>query len=321
MHSGTSAGATAPAVEAPPTSFVGARGEFLHGFAASAVSILLTFPLAKLASRQTYEGLSPREAARTMRADGLSHLYRGVLPPLLQKGTSMGVCYGAFDFYFYSLTRAVEGRVELRAATDVPMAESSLAVRAAAATLSGSTEALFTPFERVQTLLQHRHYTEHYANTWAVVVALRSHGAREYFRGASAILLRNGPCNAAFFMLREPARDLLPAGAPGGARAATWAVVRDFFSGALLGASLSTLFFPINMAKNVMQLQIGGPFISVRETLARVYEERNGLSGLYRGVGGNALRALVSWGLVNASYELIKKADHRRQHTATLPAA
>ena len=64
----------------------GARGEFLHGFGASTVSILLTFPLAKLASRQTYEGLKPAEAARTMRADGISQLYRGVLPPLLQKG-------------------------------------------------------------------------------------------------------------------------------------------------------------------------------------------------------------------------------------------
>jgi hypothetical protein len=64
----------------------GARGEFLHGFGASSVSILLTFPLAKLASRQTYEGLKPLEAARTLRADGIAHLYRGVLPPLLQKG-------------------------------------------------------------------------------------------------------------------------------------------------------------------------------------------------------------------------------------------
>ena len=98
----------------------------------------------------------------------------------------MGVCYGAFDFYFRALTLAVEGRVETRAATDVPAAESSLAVRATAATLSGSTEALFTPFERVQTILQHRHYTEAYANTWDVVDKLRPFGVREYFRGASA---------------------------------------------------------------------------------------------------------------------------------------
>ena len=299
-----------------PSLLTGARGEFLHGFGASAVSILLTFPLAKLASRQTYEGLSPGEAARTMRADGLAHLYRGVLPPLLQKGVSMGVCYGAFDFYFHALTLLATGRREPRAATDVPMAESSLAVRAGAAAASGSTEALFTPFERVQTILQHRHYTERFANTADVLAQLRPYGLRELFRGASAILLRNGPCNAAFFMLREPVHNLLPAAPPaglGGARAAPlWAVARDFFAGAMLGASLSTLFFPVNVAKNVMQLQIGGRFRGIAETIAQVYAERRGLAGMYRGVGGNALRALVSWGIVNASYEIIKKADRGR---------
>jgi len=263
----------------------------------------------------------------------------------------MGVCYGAFDFYFHALTLAVEGRVETRAATDVPAAESSLAVRATAATLSGSTEALFTPFERVQTILQHRHYTEAYANTWDVVGKLRPFGVREYFRGASAwgerlaapraarrrqpnraaatsaapvfalsagaILLRNGPCNAAFFLLREPAHNLLPASPPTAALSPPlWGAARDFFAGAVLGALLSSLFFPVNMAKSVMQLQIGGRFRGIAETIAQVHAERKGLAGLYRGVGGNALRAFVSWGIVNASYELIKGADHRRQQTA-----
>ena len=42
---------SSPAAAPPRTLASGALGEFLHGFGASAVSILLTFPLAKLASR------------------------------------------------------------------------------------------------------------------------------------------------------------------------------------------------------------------------------------------------------------------------------
>lgn len=84
-------------------------------------------------------------------------------------------------------------------------------------------------------------------------------------------------------------------------------MARDFFSGAVLGATLSTLLYPINTAKSVMQLQIGGRHRGVAETLRQVYHERAGLAGLYRGVSGNAARALLSWGIVNSSYEVYKQ--------------
>jgi hypothetical protein len=56
-----------------------------------------------------------------------------------------------------------------------------------------------------------------------------------------------------------------------------------------------------------MQLQIGGRHRGVRETLQQVYHERQGWRGMYRGVGGNAVRALLSWGIVNSSYEIFKR--------------
>jgi hypothetical protein len=402
--------------------------------AASATNIVITCPLNKLISRQAYEGLSMRDAFHTMRVEGMGNMYRGVVPPLLQKGTSMGVCYGAFDFYYHALTYAVSGKVEERAATDVPTSEASWGIKAAAAILSGSTEALFTPFERMQTILQHRHYTDQFSNTIDVARKLRPYGLSEYYRGGAAILLRNGPSNAIFFLLREPVRNLLPAATPtrvdaacdssarapihsaglgsvatvapvsgfSGAGASAdaawmtadnarldactrrdvradddgsrldgprpadcgtwqgaagyagsdrglpllepaplqastlaaapvgavrplsgslspglqqllcrypvaWNFLRDFFSGAVLGATLSTIFYPINMAKSVMQLQIGGRHRGVRETLHQVYHERQGWRGMYRGVGGNAVRALLSWGIVNSSYEIFKR--------------
>lgn len=386
------------ALRASPHISDNSGAEFLRGMVASATNIILTFPLNKLISRQVYEGLSMRDAFHTMRVEGAANLYRGVLPPLLQKGVSMGVCYGAFDFYFHALTYALTGRVESRPATDVPSSESSWGIRGAAAVLSGSTEALFTPFERMQTILQHRHYTDSFSNTADVARKLRPYGIAEYFRGGSAILLRNGPANAIFFLLREPVRNLLPAppaaampvaaaadgaeasrsgldaagfrlGSSDGRRtdpqpsvraaAATaagagssrlvarstvdgrtnalahtaalrstgrladsaaqpalttfaphraWNIARDFFSGAVLGASLSTIFYPLNTVKSVMQLQIGGRHRGILETMRQVYHERQGIAGMYRGVGGNAVRALLSWGIVNASYEIAKNA-------------
>ena len=48
----------------------------------------------QIIARQVYESLSVREAAATIRADGLRMLFRGVGPPLIQKATSIGVMYG-----------------------------------------------------------------------------------------------------------------------------------------------------------------------------------------------------------------------------------
>lgn len=340
--------------------------EFLRGAASAATNIMITFPVQKLISRQAYEGLTFGQAALTLRADGIANLYRGVVPPLLQKGLSMGVMYGAYDWYFHQLHFIATGRHDFRAATDVPQAETTWAVRIGAALLAGSTEGLMTPFERMQTILQHRHYNEHYANTLDVARKLWPFGLREYYRGFSAILLRNGPSTALFFIFREPVKDLVPGGpqalsgltsnhnsfaAAGGNRsgdvldrrkeeaplppAASVGPglashtqqhqslrpqgaehLRNFASGAVLGAAISTLFYPINVAKSLMQLRVGGEHASVLATLRQVRAERGGVAGVFHGVAGNALRSMVSWGVINSSYELYKNlilpdTDHR----------
>jgi len=351
-------------------------------------NIVLTFPLNKLISRQSYEGLSARESFDTMRADaaarGARAAWRGVLPPLLQRTVAMGTMYGVYDFSFAQLNAAWTGAEgDGRLATDTP---AFWGVKAAAAVVAGSVEALLTPFDRVQTVLQHRHYTEVFSSGADVTRALARHGAKEFYRGFTATVARNAPANALFFTLRDPARDLLPvqppalwwgararagdgaragggaagegaaAGAGAGARAdasvgagasaaespragsggagggggggrggggprdggggapapapspapASWRVTRDFVSGAVLGAAISTAVYPLTTAKNVMQLDIGSYHKTLPEALAQVVREREGVRGLYRGAGGNAVRALLSWGVTNSAYELAK---------------
>lgn len=185
------------------------------------------------------------------------------------------------------------------------MSESSWVLVASAAVLAGSVEGLLTPFERVQTLLQHRHYTNQYKNAIDVVQQLRGLGVFEFYRGLSAILLRNGPSNAFFFTLRTPIKEILQREPQNhqdnGARATVYNALSDFFSGAVLGVAISTLFFPLNPIKAMMQLQVGGRYRGVIETLSEIHAER-GLFGLYRGVRLNAARALLGWGIVNTAY-------------------
>jgi hypothetical protein len=280
--------------------------EFLRGALASMCSIVTTFPLNKLASRQAYEGLRVSEALSTLRFEGLRALYRGVSPPLLSKALSASFMYGGYDFFYHALARAVTGVSDSRPATEVPLGESLWWVRTAAAILAGSVEGLLAPFERIQTILQHRHYSHEFAHSWDVLKRLCSFGPGELYRGFSCILLRNGPANAVFFSFRDPVRDLLPPPVPGSPTAAAQDFGRDFVSGALLGAGISTLFFPMNPVKAAMQLQIGGPFRSLAAVWQEVATER-GISGLYRGVGVNAARSLIGWGIVNGAYGLSGK--------------
>ena len=56
-----------------------------------------------------------------------------------------------------------------------------------------------------------------------------------------------------------------------------------------------------------MQSQLGGRFISIHEAYKEVMGERQySIRKLYRGVHLNFVRSLISWGIINASYEKLK---------------
>ena len=287
--------------------------EFARGAFAATLNVLLTFPLNKLIARQAYEGLNARAALRTVLDDArAATLLRGVSPPLVQRGVSGGIMYASYDFWFHTLrgmgvggssasssaaapASSADAGNSLRAATDERGATATLKV--AAAFFAGSSEWLLTPLERTQTLMQHRaHNTRFPAGRDAMRAMAATGGIAEFYRGGSAILLRNGPANALYFSLRDAVGDVLPPDMGGGALA------RDFVVGALLGAGISTLLYPLHTAKVGMQLDVGGPFTGVWETCRTLVRERGGFVGLYRGVYLNALRSLLSWGIINAAY-------------------
>ena len=172
-----------------------------------------------------------------------------------------------------------------------------------AAFLSGCTEATLVPFERVQVLMQETKYHNMFKNTPSAFYMLyKIHGVTEFYRGLTPVLMRNGPSNVIFFSSREKVKLMLPS--EWTERGKWTSYLADFLSGALTGAVISTIFYPVNVAKTHMQLVIGGPYSSFWIVFKDLIQKR-GLRGMFAGVHVNYTRSFISWGIINFMYEII----------------
>ncbi|KAM4818700.1 mitochondrial nicotinamide adenine dinucleotide transporter SLC25A51-like [Thomomys bottae] len=183
------------------------------------------------------------------------------------------------------------------------IATPEFATRSVAAMLAGNTEAVFTPLERVQTLLQDHKHHDKFTNTYQAFQTLKCHGIADNYRGLVPIFFRNGCSNVLFFGLRGPIKDYLPTATTRSAH-----LVNDFICGGLLDAVLGFLFFLVNVAKSRIQSQIGGEFQSFSKVFKTIWLERDRkLANLFRGTHLNYHRSLISWGIINATYEFLLK--------------
>lgn len=264
--------------------------EFVCGWGAAFINITCTFPVNKTIFRQQLQGISGYQAIQQLHKEGFRNLYRGFLPPLLQKTTTLSIMFGSYhefqihlDSSFSSLPKSLN--------------------HAVAAMLAGTLEATLTPFERIQTLMQDHMYQIRFINTVHASKELWEFGIREYYRGLSPILYRNGPSNVCFFLGREFLSEHTPNLEHSSSR-----IVKDFVCGACLGALISTFFFPLNVVKTRMQSRLGGPFHSFWHTFKEIWLERNrSVACLYRGFHLNYTRSFISWGIINASYEFLMR--------------
>jgi len=257
--------------------------EYAAGWGSGIINICTTFPVNKTMFRQQLHGISAWKAVSQLRAEGLLNLYRGILPPLLQKSASTALMFGSFEQYKRLLTER-----------DIPNTSSMVL----AAFFAGCTEAALTPFERVQTLMLDQKYEGKFRNTPHAFSSLRQYGVREYYRGLSAILMRNGPSNIIFFGCRDHLRESLPESFD------RIGFLADFLSGACLGAFISTVFYPLNTTKTHMQKTLGGEFQSFRCVFSQLLKER-GPRGMFKGVHVNYTRSFMSWGIINMSYSYL----------------
>lgn len=239
--------------------------------------------------RQMLDGISAPSAVQQLRHEGLRYLYRGMLPPMLQKTITLSIMFGVYD----------EVRRPLQT-----IGVNEYSAKVVAGLCAGTTEGLMLPFERVQTLLADSTHHSRFKNTFAVfrVIAM-NYGFKEFYRGLVPVFIRNGPSNVCFFVSREEVKKLFP-------KSNYWFYRNfyEFMSGALIGAIISTIFYPLNVAKVAMQSQLGGPYQNVLYMFKKVYNERGrNLKCFYSGVQMNCFRAFISWGIMNTAYENFKR--------------
>ncbi|KAL1234999.1 Solute carrier family 25 member 51 [Trichinella pseudospiralis] len=275
--------------------------DFICGWGAALIETSCTYPFSKIVVRQQLLGLCVSEVFQQLKTEGTAHLYRGLLPPLLQRTSSRCIMFGMYDEYKRIFSCSASG--------------SFTRCHAVAAFLAGCTEAVLCPFERVQTLLQSSKYYGQYKNALDVFLKLRRISVREYYRGLSAVVLRNGGSNVLFFALRDPLKEMFTSGTKHILRETNLNdsshmkhIVGDLFTGLFLGAFISTVFFPINVMKTRMQASVGVPFTSIWSTFRIVFAERGySVRKLYRGVHINYTRSMITWGITNAAYEFLER--------------
>ncbi|XP_014246402.1 solute carrier family 25 member 51 [Cimex lectularius] len=260
--------------------------EFACGWGAASINILVTFPLNKVIFRQMLHNVTTMQAVRQITEEGVVHLYRGVLPPLVQKSLSVSIMFGVYD----------KCKKPLLEKNLNPIFSTIVASIAA-----GTIESILMPFERIQTLLQHQRYHRDVQNMKAAVKTLGKHGFSEYYRGLVPVLFRNGPSNAVFFLMRDQAKSSFPE-----PNTIPMRMLHQFAVGALIGAFCSTIFYPCNVLKVHMQSRVGGPFQSVPSAVREIYIERGSIRSFFRGVHLNYTRSCISWGVINVAYEGLK---------------
>lgn len=262
--------------------------EFACGWGAAVVNISVTYPLNKVIIRQMIHGVRVHKAILQLHSEGLYYLYRGILPPLCQKTLSMSIMFGMY------------GECQKKLST---YSINPYVVKTMSGMIAGTMEAILMPFERIQTLLSVSQYHGELRNMSHAFKELRHYGLGEYYRGLVPILLRNGPSNACFFIIRDEIQKYLPKRDTPIERTVT-----QFTTGALIGVTLSTLFYPLNVVKFRMQQQLGGDYQSIVSVFMLIYRERGSkLRYIYKGVSTNSTRAFFSWGVINAAYENLKK--------------
>lgn len=260
--------------------------EYLAGFFSSATNIILTYPANKLIFRQQIYRFKTIDAYKQLKTEGLAILYRGMPLPLLQKTLSLSIMFGTNSHYLYLFQSF--------------STKDHWYHQPIASVLAGTTESILTPLERTQVLLQTPKYNQFIRNGYhAFSIMYQHYGLIEYYRGFTLILIRNSISNILFFACRKPLKNILP-----NSTSDIQHTIYDFICGGLLGAILSTFIYPLNVLKNIQQSELGGRYDRLLNIFRLVYAQRgNSMKEFYIGAKWNFVRSLISWGIINSTYE------------------
>ncbi|XP_026796413.1 solute carrier family 25 member 53 [Pangasianodon hypophthalmus] len=264
---------------------------YMHGGISSLVCTVITFPVYKTVFRQQLHSTLIREAVLQLYEEGLLKLYRGVVPPMLMKTLQGTILFGFQNTFLQQLS---------------PWAEIYFprAVLPAVAGLgTGVVECLFfTPFERVQSILQNSGNDRSLPTLSKIVGRLRSETlANGWYRAFLPTLTRNALGSGLYFGLKDPlARVLCEKDCP--------PIASSFVSGMVSSIVISLPLYPLSVLVANMQAQVGGDNLGVRASWHQLWQKRQrSLVLLYRGGSLVILRSCISWGITTAIYDQLMK--------------
>uniref|UniRef100_A0A8C5VNJ0 Uncharacterized protein n=1 Tax=Microcebus murinus TaxID=30608 RepID=A0A8C5VNJ0_MICMU len=230
-------------------------------------------------------------------------------PPIL-KSSKQDVSSHITNFAFNNVTitfpvqklYGIKTRDDLSCLLRKHVSAPELATRSVAAVLAGTTETIFTPLERVQTLLQDHKHHDKFTSTYQAFKALKCHELESIIEAWCPFFSAMDSAMSLFFGLRGPIKEHLPSATSHSAN-----LINDFICGGLLDAMLGFLFFPVNV-KTRIQSQIGGEFQSFPKVLKKIWlEPDRKVTDLFRGAHLNYHWSLISWGIINVTYEFLLK--------------
>ena len=81
--------------------------EYVSGWGAAVFNIFATFPVNKTVFRQVVYNISMRDALKQLTSEGVIYIYRGILPPLLQKSACSSLMFGTYSHYSRIITDTI----------------------------------------------------------------------------------------------------------------------------------------------------------------------------------------------------------------------
>jgi len=220
---------------------------------------------------------------KTIAQDGLTGLYRGVVPPLLGVTPIFAV-----SFWGYHAARQL-----IFASTPHRTSQSlSTAEVAAAGFLSGIPSSLVTaPVERAKVLLQVEGQAGSEARYKGLTDVLkhlyREGGVKSIFRGTGATLARDCPGGAVYFAAYEVSKKALT---PAGSSPSDLNVGAIILSGGLAGVAMWTLAIPPDVIKSRIQAAPTGTYSGMLDCIQKTIA-RDGVRALWKGFGPAMSRA------------------------------
>jgi solute carrier family 25 carnitine/acylcarnitine transporter 20/29 len=210
--------------------------------------------------------------------DGVTGLYRGMVPPLLGVTPMFAVSFWAYDMSKQLIFSLTPNRTSEKLST---------AEVATAGFLSAlPTTLIAAPVERAKVLLQVQGQGGASEQKYKGVIDVMKHlykegGMRSIFRGSSATLARDGPGCAAYFAAYEVTKRALTPAESTPANLNLGAVI---FAGGTAGVAMWALAIPPDVIKSRLQSAPTGTYSGfldcVRKTIAQ-----DGVKALWKGFG------------------------------------